>query len=150
MPQLGQQYASRFPIGPGPTACDPARSPGPGRANRSGCNPRPGVIEVARPTEPGVADNPRASRCGLWLGATRAGLIEYRTEPDVGVHRPHRCRPAFAGQWLGEQLVAGVDVLGRGHTCARADRPQCAAAANPRWYRTCLPAGCPASQADPI
>jgi len=64
---------------------------------------------VALPTEPRVADNPRASRCGLWLGATRTGLIEYRTEPGVGVHRPHRCRPAFAGQWLGERLVAGVD-----------------------------------------
>jgi hypothetical protein len=42
MPQLEQQYASRFPIGPGPTACDPARSPRSGRVNRSGCNPRPG------------------------------------------------------------------------------------------------------------
>ena len=35
------------------------------------------------PTEPRVADNPRASRCELWLGATRAGLIEYRSEPGV-------------------------------------------------------------------
>jgi hypothetical protein len=67
---------------------------------------------VALPTEPRVADNPRASRCGLWLGATRTGLIEYRTEPGVGVHRPHRCRPAFAGQWLGERLVAGAKADG--------------------------------------
>jgi hypothetical protein len=40
--QLGQEDASRFPTGPGPTACEPARAPGPGRASRSGGHPRPG------------------------------------------------------------------------------------------------------------
>ena len=38
-------------------------------------------------TEPRVVDNPRASRYELWLGATRAGLIEYRSEP--GSDRGH-------------------------------------------------------------
>ena len=38
-------------------------------------------------TEPRVADNPQASRYELWLGATRAGLIEYRSEP--GSDRGH-------------------------------------------------------------
>ena len=28
--QLGQEYASRFPIGPGPTACEPQGLPGQG------------------------------------------------------------------------------------------------------------------------
>jgi hypothetical protein len=40
MPQLEQEDASRFPTGPGPTACQPVRAPRPGRANRSGGNPR--------------------------------------------------------------------------------------------------------------
>lgn len=34
--------AGKLGVGPGPTACEPARTPGPGRANRSDCNPRPG------------------------------------------------------------------------------------------------------------
>jgi hypothetical protein len=29
------------------------------------------------PTEPRVTDNRRASRYELWLGATRAGFIQY-------------------------------------------------------------------------
>ena len=40
--QLEQEDVSRFPSGPGPTACEPAKAPGPRRASRSGGNPRPG------------------------------------------------------------------------------------------------------------
>jgi hypothetical protein len=42
MPQLEQEDASRFPTGPGPTACQPVKGSQAGRANRSGGNPRPG------------------------------------------------------------------------------------------------------------
>ena len=59
------------------------------------------------PTEPRVTDNPRASRYELWLGATRAGLIQYRSEPGMVVLIHTEVAPAFAGQGLGERLVAG-------------------------------------------
>jgi hypothetical protein len=39
--QLEQEDPGRFPAGPGPTACQPTRAPGPGRASRSGGNLRP-------------------------------------------------------------------------------------------------------------
>ncbi|HEY3139725.1 MAG TPA: GNAT family N-acetyltransferase [Acidimicrobiales bacterium] len=67
-------------------------------------------------TEPRVADNPRASRYELWLGTTRAGLIEYRAEPGVVVLIHTEVAPAFAGQGLGERLVAGAltDLRARG------------------------------------
>ena len=67
-------------------------------------------------TEPRVADNPRASRYELWLGTTRAGLIEYRSQPGVVVLVHTEIDPAFAGQGLGERLVAGAleDLRARG------------------------------------
>jgi hypothetical protein len=49
-------------------------------------------------TAPRVTDNPRASRYELWLGATRAGLIEYRSEPGVVVLVHTEIDPALAGQ----------------------------------------------------
>ena len=49
-------------------------------------------------TEPRVADNPRASRYELWLGTTRAGLIEYRSQPGVVVLVHTEVDPTFAGQ----------------------------------------------------
>jgi uncharacterized protein len=57
---------------------------------------------MAMPTQPRVADNPQASRYELWLGTTRAGLIQYRAKPGT-VLLVH-----FEGQGLGEQLVAGA------------------------------------------
>jgi predicted GNAT family acetyltransferase len=67
-------------------------------------------------TQPRVADNPRASRYELWLGATRAGLIEYRSEPGVVVLVHTEVDPALEGQGLGERLVAGAldDLRARG------------------------------------
>jgi predicted GNAT family acetyltransferase len=67
-------------------------------------------------TAPRVVDNPRASRYELWLGATRAGLIQYRSEPGVAFLVHTQVAPAFAGQGLGERLVAGVlaDLRARG------------------------------------
>jgi uncharacterized protein len=67
-------------------------------------------------TEPRVADNPRASRYELWLGATRAGLIEHRSEPGVVLLVHTEIDPAFAGQGLGERLVADAldDLRARG------------------------------------
>jgi hypothetical protein len=49
-------------------------------------------------TEPRVADNPRASRYELWLGTTRAGLIQYRSEPGVVFLIHTEVDPAFAGR----------------------------------------------------
>ena len=67
-------------------------------------------------TEPRVADNPRASRYELWLGTTRAGLIQYRSKPGVVVLVHTEVAPALAGQGLGERLVAGAlaDLRARG------------------------------------
>jgi uncharacterized protein len=71
---------------------------------------------MAMEEEPRVTDNPRASRYELWLGATRAGLIEYRSEPGVVVLVHTEVDPAFEGQGLGERLVAGAleNLRGRG------------------------------------
>jgi predicted GNAT family acetyltransferase len=71
---------------------------------------------MAMPTEPRVTDNRRASRYELWLGATRAGLIEYRSEPGVVFLIHTEVDPAFEGQGLGERLVAGAleDLRARG------------------------------------
>jgi predicted GNAT family acetyltransferase len=67
-------------------------------------------------TELRVVDNRRASRYELWLGATRAGLIEYRSQPGVVVLIHTEIDPALAGQGLGERLVAGAlaDLRARG------------------------------------
>jgi predicted GNAT family acetyltransferase len=69
-------------------------------------------------TEPRVTDNPRSSRYELWLGTTRAGLIAYRSKPGVVFLVHTEVDPAFAGQGLGERLVAGAleDLRARGLT----------------------------------
>jgi uncharacterized protein len=71
---------------------------------------------MAMPTPPRVIDNPRASRYELWLGATRAGLIQYLAESGTVLLVHTEIDPAFAGQGLGEQLVAGAlaDLRARG------------------------------------
>ncbi|HEX6676671.1 MAG TPA: GNAT family N-acetyltransferase [Actinomycetes bacterium] len=63
---------------------------------------------MATATEPRVADNPQALRYELWLGTTRAGLIEYRAKPGVVFLVHTEVDPALAGQGLGERLVAGA------------------------------------------
>jgi len=71
---------------------------------------------MAMPTEPRVTDNPPASRYEHWLGTNRDGLIEYRSEPGVVFLVHTEVDPAFAGQGLGERLVAGAleDLRARG------------------------------------
>jgi uncharacterized protein len=71
---------------------------------------------MAMPTEPRVTDNPDERRYELWLGTTRAGLIEYLAEPDTVLLVHTEIDPAFAGQGLGERLVAGAidDLRARG------------------------------------
>jgi predicted GNAT family acetyltransferase len=66
--------------------------------------------------EPRVADNPQASRFELWLGTTRVGLIEYRSEPGVVLLVHTEVDSSFAGQGLGERLVTGAleDLRARG------------------------------------
>ena len=67
-------------------------------------------------TEPRVTDNPRASRYELWLGATRAGFIQYQAKPGTVLLVHTQVDPAFAGQGLGERLVADAlaDLRARG------------------------------------
>jgi len=67
-------------------------------------------------TAPRVTDNPRASRYELWLGTTRAGLIQYRSERGLVFLVHTEIDPAFEGQGLGERLVAGAleDLHARG------------------------------------
>jgi uncharacterized protein len=71
---------------------------------------------MAMPTEPRVTDNPQASRYELWLETTCAGFIQYRTEPGMILLVHTEIDPAFAGQGLGERLVAGAleDLSARG------------------------------------
>jgi uncharacterized protein len=79
--------------------------------------PETRIIEVmAMPTAPRVTDNRQASRYELWLGTTRAGFIQYRAEPGTVLLVHTQVDPAFAGQGLGERLVAGalVDLRARG------------------------------------
>ena len=63
-----------------------------------------------------VVDNPEQQRYELWLGATRAGLIQYRCEPGTIVLVHTEVDPAFEGQGLGARLVAGAldDLRARG------------------------------------
>jgi uncharacterized protein len=63
-----------------------------------------------------VVDNPQASRYELWLGATRAGVIKYRSRPGAVLLVHTEVDPAFEGRGLGAKLVAGAldDVRRRG------------------------------------
>jgi uncharacterized protein len=63
-----------------------------------------------------VADNPEELRYELWLGATRAGFIDYRSEPGTILLVHTEVDPAFQGQELGARLVAGAldDLRARG------------------------------------
>ena len=68
------------------------------------------------PTAPRVTDNPQASRYELWLGTTRAGFLQYRAKPGTFLLIHTQIDAAFAGQGLGERLVAGAlaDLRARG------------------------------------
>ena len=55
-----------------------------------------------------VVDNPEELRYELWVGATRAGFIAYRSEPGAIVLVHTEVDPAFEGQGLGSRLVAGA------------------------------------------
>ena len=55
-----------------------------------------------------VVDNPEELRYELWLGATRAGFIEYRSEPGTILLVHTEVDPAFEGRGLGSRLVAGT------------------------------------------
>jgi predicted GNAT family acetyltransferase len=65
-----------------------------------------------------VIDNPKEQRYELWVGATRAGFIEYRSEPGTILLVHTEIEPAFEGQGLGARLVAGAldDLRARGLT----------------------------------
>jgi predicted GNAT family acetyltransferase len=79
---------------------------------------------MAMPTAPRITDNPQASRYELWLGATRAGFIQYRAEPGTVLLVHTEVAPALAGQGLGERLVAGAlaDLRARGLNTPTVDR----------------------------
>jgi len=71
---------------------------------------------MAVETESRVTDNPGRQRYELWLGDRRAGLIQYLTEPGAVLLVHTEIDPAFAGQGLGDRLVAGAlgDLRARG------------------------------------
>jgi uncharacterized protein len=113
---LQEQDASRFPVGPGPTVCEPQALPGQGGPTAQAVGRDQDIEVMAMPTEPRVADNPQASRYELWLGTTRAGLIQYRAGPGAILLVHTEIDPAFKGQGLGERLVAAAleDLRARG------------------------------------
>jgi predicted GNAT family acetyltransferase len=63
-----------------------------------------------------VIDNSEEQRYELWLGATRAGFIEYQSEPGTIVLVHTEVDHAFEGKGLGARLVAGAldDIRARG------------------------------------
>jgi predicted GNAT family acetyltransferase len=65
-----------------------------------------------------VVDNPEQLRYELWLGATRAGFIQYRSEPGTILLVHTEVEPAFEGHGLGARLVTGAldDLRARGLT----------------------------------
>jgi uncharacterized protein len=63
---------------------------------------------VAVQTDPRVVDNPEQQRYELWLGATRAGFIDYLSEPGTILLVHTEVDPAFERQGLGGRLVAGA------------------------------------------
>jgi uncharacterized protein len=72
---------------------------------------------MAMEEEPRVVDDPEQSRYELWVGSTRAGLIQYLPEEEDTVLLVHtEVDPAFEGQGLGERLVADAldDLRARG------------------------------------
>jgi predicted GNAT family acetyltransferase len=71
---------------------------------------------MAMEEEPCVVDNPDERRYELWLGTTRAGLIQYLAEAGTVLLVHTEVDPAFAGQGLCERLVAGAlaDLRARG------------------------------------
>jgi uncharacterized protein len=71
---------------------------------------------MAAEPDPRVVDNPEQGRYELWLGATRAGFVDYLSEPGTLLLVHTEVDPAFEGQGLGGRLVAGAldDLRARG------------------------------------
>ena len=90
-------------------------------------------------TEPRVTDNPRASRYELWVGTTRAGLIEYRSQPGVVFLIHTEVDPAFEGQgwasgWSPAPWRTSAPVSSSSSPSARSSVPTCAATpTRPTW-----------------
>jgi uncharacterized protein len=78
--------------------------------------PNPVVMAGRRDVEPRVVDKPKESRYELWLGDTRAGFIDYLSEPGTVLLVHTEVDPALEGQGLGVRLVAGAlaDLRARG------------------------------------
>jgi uncharacterized protein len=66
------------------------------------------VVAVEAEMDPRVVDNPKQRRYELWIGETRAGVIEYLSEPGTILLVHTEVDPSFQGQGLGGRLVAGV------------------------------------------
>src|SRR5215217_8201254 len=87
-----------------------------------------------------VVDNPEQLRYELWLGATRAGFIQYRSEPGTILLVHTEVESAFEGQGLGLALLPApwtTSVRGalRSSRCARSFAPTCAITASTRtWW----------------
>ena len=100
---------------------------------------------MAVETESRVTDNPGQQRYELWLGDRRAGLIQYLTEPGTVLLVHTEIDPAFAGQGLGDRLVAGASATSAPagsswSPSARSSAPTCAATlGTPTWSSTTRP-----------
>jgi predicted GNAT family acetyltransferase len=101
---------------------------------------------MAMAEEPRVVDNPEQSRYELWVGSRRAGLIQYLPEEEDTLLLVHtEVDPAFAGQGLGERLVASIwrisaPVGSSSSRSVRSSVPTCAATpTRPTWSRVTRP-----------
>jgi predicted GNAT family acetyltransferase len=65
-----------------------------------------------------VSSTPPELRCELWVGATRAGFIQYRSEPGTILLVHTEVDPTFEGRGLGARFVASTldDLRARGLT----------------------------------
>jgi uncharacterized protein len=73
-------------------------------------------MAVEAEMDPRVVDNPKERRYELWVGETRAGVVEYLAEPATILLVHTEIDPSFEGQGLGGRLVAAVlsDLRARG------------------------------------
>jgi hypothetical protein len=56
---------------------------------------------MAAEPDPRVVDNPEQGRYELWLGATRAGFVDYLSEPGTLLLVHTEVDPAFEGRGSG-------------------------------------------------
>ena len=87
-----------------------------------------------------VVDNPEELRYELWVGATRAGFIQYRSEPGTILLVHTEVEPAFEGTGWGRALLPAPWTTSapgalRSSPCVRSSAPICAITVSTRtWW----------------